>query len=968
MKKLKLSFLIVCVPLMATQIIAQGPQIQNRIWKDGNPSFQHTTPVENVKMDASTGIISLIPTFDFYQEPAGFQFILPVVDSSWAWPKSPKEKVEIILAEDIERYVDIDGIHYVVTDKDGGKIVDLTLSDANNAWVLKGPIGETPETSQTLNNPVDTYVYQENGVPTFLITDQGRHRVLKVDRYRNKCLWQYGDGNPDSAFNRLRFPSDAMALPATGQVLICDQENDRVILVNEVDKSIAWRYGQLSSPVDIDYDFNTKEVLITDQGNNRVIKVDAQKVVTWEYNTGLNSPTDADLLANGNVLICDKNNNRLIEVNYNKQIVWQLEGKLENLVDADRLSDNMHLVITNGQPARIGYIAREFISDARYLNRAVAFDQLFWSAETPEPTTIKIQFRTENTLGELIAPTTPWRGPTENVPFYTSSGDSINPLHDGHKIYQFKATLNPGEPRYTPVLNNVRVTYRYYDTEKSGQVISEAISDPEEYIITRWDSLIFNTILPPNPDSRDKVRIVVTILDANNNNPLWSFIADQFNSKNKVALHNIESLKLVQSIKLQANFSTNTSSATPVLKDWEVKWQATPLTDAKVEFVKLVNQEFKSAAYYRAPLAAPGQEYIDYVNVKLVDLNLLPIDSYELIDLNITSLLTNDSEAVKLSRKTQGWYIMETSIPLIISDSVVTNDNVLQVVDRDYLMVSYTDPFAPSDRASDTALVVQNTTGIIQFLVQDKEGSIPIQDKYFAAIDTATIGDTIYVHIAGEKDRDLLPDQDIFSVVIFDDFKTSDVETLAVAEVPDSLGQYRTGEFLSTGIRLIASEIPVYNDSLLQTYDGSRISVIYEGTIAKIPIVPVIGKQLPIPIIAYSGVKSLDFDIAPNPYYGDRHDLLRIRVASAIGDITVELIEVYNFAGQKITAINENQLKFYYDYPIPAEQYGYADGWWNLKDQNATAVSSGTYWVKVTGKVVSTNQSLSQIKKLVILR
>ena len=62
--------------------------------------------------------------------------------------------------------------------------------------------------------------------------------------------------------------------------------------------------------------------------------------------------------------------------------------------------------------------------------------------------------------------------------------------------------------------------------------------------------------------------------------------------------------------------------------------------------------------------------------------------------------------------------------------------------------------------------------------------------------------------------------------------------------------------------------------------------------ILKIPVIPVTGGQLPIPIEAYGGTRSLDFDMAPNPYYGDQHDLLRIRVASAIGAITVEKIEV----------------------------------------------------------------------------
>ncbi len=957
MKKLTNFLFIICLSLTTTQVIAQTPQIQTKTWNDGNPSFQNMSFVINVRVDS---IVSLIPTFGFNEESGNFRAILPAIDSSWVWPQSPADKVKIVSAEDIERYTFSGYTHYVVTDKLGDKIIDLVLSSPEAAWNFKSDV---PSSARYLNNPVDTYVYLENNQPMFLITDQGNNRVIKVDRLNDIIVWQY---------DKLFTPSDAIALSADGQVLICDSGHHRLLLLSSsgvLTDSLGT--GILNTPVDIEYDSNTDEVLITDQGNNRVIKLNRQtKTIDWEYNIGLDSPTDADLLPNGNVLISDRGHNRLIEVDFNGQIVWQLETALENLSDADRLGSelgadwvNKHLVVTKGQPSLIGYITNEYISAPRYLNRAVGFDQLIWSSETENNTSILIQLRTGTSPEQLLAPNNPWRGPTETEPYYTTSGLQINPIHDGDEIYQFRAILQTGDPLYTPILNNIKVNYRYYDTEIAGQISSETISDSEDFIITNWKSLRFKTNLPPNPVNRDKVNIEVTILDGITGSPLRTFTANPFNADNQEALDNIENLKLKQSIKLQATLNTLSTAATPILNDWEVTWEATPLTDAQIDFVKLINQEFKSTAYYRAPEA--GQDYIDYVNVKLTDPNLIPIQ--QSVNLIISSITTLDSEAITLSLQPEGWYLSGTSFAAVISDTVISNDGILQVRDRDQLVVSYTDPMNSSDQASDTALIVQNTEGIIQFLVRDAEGLIQIQNESFTKIDSASVGDTIFVHILGEKDRDLIPQQDKISIVVFD-YETADEETLAVFEVPDSLLQYETGEFISVGLPLISSETPNMGDSLLQTFAGSRISAKYEETISKIPIIKVYDKHPPIPIEKYAGVRSLDFDIAPNPYYENRNNYLRIRVASSVGDLIVEKIEVYNFAGQKITEIDGSELEFYYSYPIPAEQFSYADHWWNLTDQNSVPVTSGTYWVKVSGNKVNTTKSFSHIKKLVIVR
>jgi len=949
MKTKKLLFFMIYVSLVISQTNAQGIQPRTWIWSDGSPSFHFITDSTNVRVGAA---VSLIPTPGFFAEPDSFRMILNVIDSTWAWPP----QVAISSAGDIEQYIDNDGDHYVITDVAGGRVIDLVLSSPELVWIFEGQVG----TPRYLNNPVDTYVYKVDDEPIFLITDQGGHRVIKVDRYRNSIIWQYGDGSEGNGFNQLYYPSDAVALPESSQVLICDKGNNRVIIVNEADTTIAWEWGSgnLDRPVDIEYNSVTREVLITDQGNNRVIKVSTvTDSIIWQFDDGLANPSDADFLPNGNVLICDKDNNRLIEVNFNQQLVWQLQSELENLADVDRLSNNKHLIISNGQPARIGYITQDFISARRYLGREVSFDSLFWTANTiPGLTSIQLQLRSENTSADLE--TAPWQGPTAGVPIYTNPASKINTFHNGHKFYQFKATLQTSDPLYTPVLNGVRVTYNFYDTEVTGIITSNVIRDPDEYIITRWKSLKFNTILPPNPMNRDKVEIKITILD-DHNNPLRSFIASKVDSTNEVSLEGIASLKQRQAIRLQAAFSTISTAATPRLSGWEVQWEATPATNASIQFV---DQQLESVPFYH--VTQSGEAYIDRVSVLLDDPNLVPMQ--DVVNLNLISLASRDTQQVSLALQPEGWFLIKPSLPAVISDTVIINDGILQVFDRDRLVISYQDPIVATDQASDTVLMVQNTEGTVEFLEQDPTGTIQLGNITFTKIDTATVGDTIYVHIMGEKDRDLTVQQDRVVVTVFD-YETSDEESLLVVELPDDSGAYETGEFLSSGIKLVRGISPARGDSVLQTFGGSRVGVDYEDTIGELPVLQITG-PLNIPSESYAGVRALDFDMAPNPYFGDRHNLLRIRVASSIDDITIEKIEVYNFAGQKIREIGESQLNFYTRYPIPVQEYGYADSWWNLKDQNGTQVSSGTYFVKVIAKVVNTNKTLSHIKKLVIVR
>jgi hypothetical protein len=96
--------------------------------------------------------------------------------------------------------------------------------------------------------------------------------------------------------------------------------------------------------------------------------------------------------------------------------------------------------------------------------------------------------------------------------------------------------------------------------------------------------------------------------------------------------------------------------------------------------------------------------------------------------------------------------------------------------------------------------------------------------------------------------------------------------------------------------------------------------------------------------------------------------MLKIRASSSIGNLTVTKIEIFTLAGEKITEIDGAQLTFHNNYPIPKDQFGFADNWWDRKNQDGSLVSSGTYFIKLFGKTDGSNETFSTLKKLVIIK
>lgn len=189
-----------------------------------------------------------------------------------------------------------------------------------------------------------------------MITDQGNQRVIVVDLAKN-IVWQYGTtGVSGSGANQLSNPNSAELLE-NGNVLIADENNNRVIEVKPADMSVVATFtaGGTVSGAAFASRLRNGNTLITDSNNNRIVEVDSHDTVVWQYVTntlpGSNAnplPTRGIRLRNGNTLISDQFNNRVIEVTKGGDIVFQQgmlnaagngPNQLNGPYDAKRIGD-----------------------------------------------------------------------------------------------------------------------------------------------------------------------------------------------------------------------------------------------------------------------------------------------------------------------------------------------------------------------------------------------------------------------------------------------------------------------------------------------------------------------------------------------------------------------------------------------------------------------------------------------------
>ena len=968
-------WLIIVLIGIGSNVFSQIPS-KTKLWKDGDPTFSKTRPSiithEFVTFtDESKTALGLTPQFGTLSDDT-LNLALDGVD--WTWPPG----INISNAQDIDYRIVGGQKLYMVVDASARKVIEYNLNTKLLSWEYGS---NEPSNPEYLDRPVDSHVYKDqDDFFKVLITDKTNHRVVKINQTTKAEEWTYGTlGLEGRGQYQLSNPEDAINIPGEKKYIIVDGGNDRVIIVDDSTRSILWESwpGLLNSPVDVEYMADSNFVLITDKGNSRIVLVDPDlNRIVWEYDgkpgsvlePALKTPSDADILENGNILIADEGNQRLLEVDLDKNIVWEFGKKIAGLKDADRLPDNKHIAIHRdatvdlSRPIRYGYSNHSFNSAVYDLQKEVIFDSLFWEAkELSENIKIKFQLRSANSLSDLEV--AKWFGPSGETDFYLLSGEKLNVEHTGDRYFQFKADFITDNPLYTPVLQKLIVNFKYF---KTGVAPNTFLADPiipvtdDTTLVTQWMTLEFNTTIPDDPVLKEKINMEVQIrlYDGDRYPLLASFPASKSNENNTFSLESNTKLQGHQNVYLFGSISTTNSSVTPILNDWSMTYKVVDAVNSDLFFA---GTDGEKRTFLRAPVSLPSMEAkVDSVDIHLVDFDLQAFQ--DTLTVNVKAQLSGDSENIILQTNGEGTFAPVPKVPLLISTSMVANNLVMEVQDRDTLSVTYNDPNNPSDSSTTSVFVVQNTAG-----------NLTIVDKNGADFEKVNFSDMLYLKMSDENDQNLDPNgQDTIYVQLFDR-ATFDEENVTMIETANSNGKYNTGEFQSdAGIRVVLQNNGIIGDGQLQALAGHTITAEYVDNLtlrAEVRVRDDGGNGV---VNIYLGGEPYLVEVGPNPFYEQEQGIFKIRVASATGDIKVRLLEIFNLAGEKVTEINGNSLVFNVGTLIPREKYGIAENWWDLTNDSGQHVASGTYFVKVHADLQHTDtnnfESVTYLRKFVLVR
>jgi hypothetical protein len=935
-------------------------------WSDGDSVYVRFDPARTQRVEVDRSV-RLTSTSAVFNEPDTFLLHLSGIDANFA----AVDKAVVV------DFSGIDGLQlYLVTDASDDRVFAIR-SDGVEVTEIRG----NPGTPEELVGPASARAFRDPLDIKVLITDRGSNRVLRFD-LTTKFL-EYAYPPAGGGGEQLNEPSDAVPVPDTTQIVICDTRNNRLLLIDTSTNATVWTVGpaipndvSLNEPVDVEWvGSDEEEILITDRANHRVLRFNQTRgEVVWQFGrTGiaaltdstLNRPEDSQLLSNGNILIADAGNNRLIEVDQNGDIVRHFLQSLPQLRSAFRLADGRTLVISNNELLRLGYSTQMIESGigtgklnlVHDLRRNVSFDTLRWHLrEQPAGTGVRFQLRAAVDFADLAI--AEFVGPDGPGSFYTTSPAAINPIHDGSRFYDFRVELATNNFQETPILDQVSIGYRYFSLDSTGVMTSTVIRDSSDVLISGWETLTFHTVLPLNASLRDDVPLIIRILEVGTERELVNLTASQNSTENIINLGQFNLLRGAQAVRLQAQLQTNNSSVSPVLEDWGVTWLRSVPSKAALTFVD--NLGFPTRVVRTDSAAALGANPPRNVFIDLRDNNILPLR--DTVNVTIRAQRTGDSQRVTLSRQGTGIYSFPIGVPAVITPVAAPDNDLLEVLDRDTLVVRYADPFTPEDVAVASALILQFTPGSLQ--VENQAGHV------FTGLVDVTFADVLFLSVAGETDRDFSAARDtIFANLL--DRDTNDSERIMLLEVPGGNGStFSSGNFRSAvGIPLIAGQNGVRDDGRLQTLPNNEIVAEYVDNVT-------LERQLrvePGPTVV-TGSGPFSFQIAPNPYRANSSSLLRLRMEAYTGGLRLVRVDIYNVAGERIRTLDPQSFSMDGGIDIPRQSRSTTrTPWWDLRSGNESgpSVSSGAYWAKFTAIFTGDSGSPEEVtfmRKFVIIQ
>jgi hypothetical protein len=169
-----------------------------------------------------------------------------------------------------------------------------------------------------------------NSYDSILISLRNLNLVIEVNYSETKeILWSYGNPNNSSVLNQQHNPDQYV----TGNVVICDTGNNRIIEVNKTTNEVVWElklefpHGKLRIARDCD-DIGNGLRLITDSGNNRLLIYDmsTSKIIKEIKSILFGNPYDADMLPNGDILVSSSVKDLILIVDYETGLITKVIG------------------------------------------------------------------------------------------------------------------------------------------------------------------------------------------------------------------------------------------------------------------------------------------------------------------------------------------------------------------------------------------------------------------------------------------------------------------------------------------------------------------------------------------------------------------------------------------------------------------------------------------------------------------
>ncbi len=250
----------------------------------------------------------------------------------------------------------------LIADRGNGRLI--VVNDAKKI-IWRFPAGGSLPRGRAFS--ADDAFFAPDG-KTIVANDEGRHIIYRIDIATKKVIWSYGHyRSAGSAKGYLNTPDDAYPL-ANGDIVVADINNCRILEIAP-NKSIVRTWGTTGRCTNAaprayaapngDTPLPDGGLLVTVIHGSRVVRLSATGRVIFDIHVPIVYPSDAQLLANGNVVVAGYTSpGAVIEVTPKGRLVWRYAptsgpGRLDHPSLATPLANGLVSINDDGRQRMI---------------------------------------------------------------------------------------------------------------------------------------------------------------------------------------------------------------------------------------------------------------------------------------------------------------------------------------------------------------------------------------------------------------------------------------------------------------------------------------------------------------------------------------------------------------------------------------------------------------------------------------